>query len=310
MKGIGTKLFAGIILIMIFFLLKNTDVIYTGKIVLENYTGKTQQTLSNDSEIKILSWNIENFGKSKIENATIVKIITEIVSDYDITAIQEVSNLFEKEDENCSRNSEACKSNAMCGKIKNTLLSSLGEKYDIRLSDYIKDERYLFIYNKEKVSLIETYLAVDTEEKGELCSPTETGLMMRQPFVAKFKIKNETITLMQVHTSPKNNIAELNALREFYEAEIKKNIKVILLGDLNMDCEYFKETESTGLERYNVAIQDEADTTVSKTDCAYDRFILNFNYSDSGVIYFDKEKNISNPESISDHYPIYLEINS
>lgn len=50
---------------------------------------------------------------------------------------------------------------------------------------------------------------------------------------------------------------------------------MILLGDLNADCSYLKETDPISLKdpAYIWLIGDDADTTVSQTDCAYDRFI-------------------------------------
>ncbi|MDP3014187.1 MAG: hypothetical protein Q8M92_08110, partial [Candidatus Subteraquimicrobiales bacterium] len=44
-------------------------------------------------KITIASWNIQNFGKSKAESESKMSIITEVLSRYDIIAVQEISNV-------------------------------------------------------------------------------------------------------------------------------------------------------------------------------------------------------------------------
>ena len=50
------------------------------------------------------------------------------------------------------------------------------------------------------------------------------------------------------------------------------------MGDLNADCSYFTQTERAQNDVWNdplftKLIDDDADTTVSSTDCAYDRLV-------------------------------------
>lgn len=51
---------------------------------------------------------------------------------------------------------------------------------------------------------------------------------------------------------------------------------VIMLGDFNADCGYvpkkaWKNIRLRNMEQFNWLIGDEVDTTVGKTNCAYDR---------------------------------------
>ena len=53
---------------------------------------------------------------------------------------------------------------------------------------------------------------------------------------------------------------------------------VLMMGDFNADCSYVGSNDwsSIGLwtdNRFNWLIDNYADTTVSSTDCAYDRFV-------------------------------------
>ena len=52
----------------------------------------------------------------------------------------------------------------------------------------------------------------------------------------------------------------------------------MILGDLNADCSYVRKKDWKNIElknssRHTWLIDDDEDTTATKTDCAYDRFI-------------------------------------
>ncbi len=53
------------------------------------------------------------------------------------------------------------------------------------------------------------------------------------------------------------------------------NDNILIMGDLNADCRYVGKEKLKNLklkdEYYHWLIPDTADTTVSATDCAYDR---------------------------------------
>src|SRR5690242_16134332 len=58
---------------------------------------ETLQPLRNPSRapaqhIRIATFNIQNFGKSKVHNAAVLSQIIAIVQDFDVVAIQEVSD--------------------------------------------------------------------------------------------------------------------------------------------------------------------------------------------------------------------------
>jgi len=54
-------------------------------------------------------------------------------------------------------------------------------------------------------------------------------------------------------------------------------LNIMLLGDFNADCSYASGTARANFalrldERFDWLIDDDVDTTVSSTDCAYDRY--------------------------------------
>ena len=86
------------------------------------------------------------------------------------------------------------------------------------------------------------------------------------------------VALAGIHTSPKAAVAEINALADVHAA-MEANMgtdNIIIMGDFNADCTYVRQSAMQGLAlktdpKYHWLIPDSADTTVSDTDCAYDR---------------------------------------
>lgn len=286
----------------------------------------TSSSFATD-KIKIATWNIQNFGKSKVEDAAKMKIIADVLSEFDIIAIQEISNVYEKSDEGCPRNENSCPGHKNCDLIQNALQKYLGQQnnkdYAFIFSPQVKDERYLFIYDKKKIdALTEGELVIDDGDSPNIpiCDSKSKGLMVRQPFYATFMAGDFTFTLVTAHTSPDRNISELEALDKFYrkvQSQETENKDVILLGDLNADCSYLKN-QSIALKKpkYTWVVEDTDDSTIRKTtDCAYDRIIFTKTTKEDyagghGVYRFDEElEGISNSKAlkISDHYPAWAE---
>jgi deoxyribonuclease-1-like protein len=265
--------------------------------------------------IKIVTWNIENFGKTKAGNETIMDKIADVISAYDIVAIQEVSNIREQSDPGCPRNEDSCPGDPSCGVIREALESSLNERlglnYSFLFSPQVKDERYLFVWNPEKASLLDSGLMDDPTERGNPCdlSPENVGLMIRQPFYGVFRAGDFDFLLLTAHTSPGINSIELDGLDYFFrEATRKGEPDVILLGDLNADCSYLSDEAHPDLmgPGYVWPVPSDADTTSGPSDCAYDRFVFRQDYTGSDYAgSWGVERDVT--PDISDHYPVWLE---
>lgn len=276
--------------------------------------------------IKIASWNIQNFGESKANDDTRMTLIATVLSQFDIIAVQEISNLYEQSDKGCPRNEDACPGHKNCSLLRNALKKHLagkaGRNYEFMFSPQVKDERYLFIYDKNKVKVLDPgQLIIDEGDDPSVpvCDSSSVGNMARQPFFATFKAKKFDFTLVTAHTSPGRNVAELQALAVFYRRiqQLDASEKdVILLGDLNAGCSYLSKTMPIDLRKpeFIWVFDNSADTTVGPSRCAYDRLIFTEGTEEDytgkhGVFEFDKEYGLSRAKAlkISDHYPVWAE---
>lgn len=206
-----------------------------------------------ENAITIASWNIRDFGKSKAENEAKTAIIATILSRYDIIAVQEISNLHEKSDSGCPRNENSCPGHKQCGLIEKSLRRALAgnadRDYKFIFSPYVKDERYLFIYDANKVQALDSGALVTDygdDPNVPICDSASGGDMVRQPFYVSFKAGDFDFTLVTAHTKPDRNLVELQALELYYRViqglDTGQN-DVILLGDLNADCDYLSQTD-------------------------------------------------------------------
>ena len=244
--------------------------------------------------------------------------IASIIKEYDIIAMQEISNVKEQNDAGCPRNQDACPGDPNCGMIRDALNTYLnaenGFNYQFVFSSQVKDERYLFVYNPAKVTLEKAELVDDPEDSIPICdsSPANTGKMVRQPFKGKFKAGNFDFVLLTAHTSPSINVNELQGLEYFFRQTVTEGESdVIVLGDLNADCSYLKASDNISFRNpeYTWVVNDTSDTTVSASNCAYDRFIFGKVATQGdftgnwGII-----KDI--PENVSDHYLVWAEFST
>jgi deoxyribonuclease-1-like protein len=262
--------------------------------------------------IRIASWNIRDFGRAKATDEERMGIIAQALQGYDIIAVQEVSNLREQGDPGCPRNDDACPGDPSCGLVRKALerhLNGSGLNYSLVFSPQVRDERYLYIYNPERVELEEASLAEDPGDSGPAClsNPMTTGLMARQPFMARFRAGDFDFVLLNVHTSPSMNIRELDGLEYFYGQARKEEPDVIVLGDLNADCDYLGPGDMIGLRgpEYIWPLGDDLDTTVGQSDCAYDRFIFTSPTDEDFTGKLGIVRGI--PPDVSDHYLIWAE---
>ena len=167
---------------------------------------------------------------------------------------------------------------------------------------------HLLITFKDRAELVN-----DSGDSSPICSlkPASTGLMVRQPFKAEFRAGVFDFVLLTVHTSPSVNVQELEGLEYFFRmTEAEGEPDVIVLGDLNADCRYLKASDNISFKQpgYFWVVDDNSDTTVSKTDCAYDRFIFKNptleDYTGDWGVY----SNVT--EEVSDHYLIWVEFST
>lgn len=250
------------------------------------------------------AFNIKTFGDKKASNGTLMDIISKIVHRYDIILIQEV------------RDSDLSATNKLMAHVnsgesaftyKNIVSEPLGR------SSY--KERYLFLYREETVSVVNSYLFDDG------CEPCGDDTFIREPFVVLFasNAAQEAFALIPQHTSPSFALQEVDALYDVV-TDVRQRWNtdnIVLLGDFNSDCNYVTGSEWNQIRLYtdksfHWLITDEADTTVSSTDCAYDRIVVTDHAmkrvlpGTAKVYDFQKEFNLklNLALAVSDHFPV------
>jgi len=233
-----------------------------------------QQTLTLGDEISLANWNLQIFGISKAADQDLMTDYASIINDYDIVFVQEIRDISETAfPQLCSLlNGYNCEVSSRAGR------SSSKEQYGIIYKDSI-----------DLVSVVD--YNPDSEDRWE-----------RPPVKATFNVEGYTLTVYNIHAKPDDVQMELRALQNI----VTNNGNQVLIGDLNADCSYYDSYYGTEFDSWNWVITDNEDTTVSSTDCAYDRIIMNDDafeeYSLSGV------RTLDITAEHSDHYLVWANI--
>lgn len=226
---------------------------------------------SNMTTIKVANWNLQIFGVSKAEDENLMNFYADTIDEYDIIFIQEIRD---KSQESFPK---------LCAKLPqyNCEVSS-------RAGRSSSKEQTGIIYKKG----IEIVEFIDY-------NPDEQDRWERPPIEVTFKIGKYTFTAYNIHTKPEDVQMELHHL----ESIVENDGNVMIIGDLNAECSYYNNDKEIEFDSWTWIIDDSIDTTVSKTDCAYDRIIVNNDLNDEISGYGIFTENIN--KSVSDHYLIW-----
>ncbi|MBS7255741.1 endonuclease/exonuclease/phosphatase family protein [Flavobacterium branchiicola] len=246
------------------------------------------------SQIKIVSWNIENFGKSKSQSE--INFIANTIQDYDIIALQEVVAGY---------------GGAQAVAKLATVLNEKGSHWDYAISDptsssSYKTERYAYIWKTSKAQL-----------KGKPWLEKKYNLEIdREPYFATFKVNKKLITLTNFHAITKSKQPETEIKYfKFLPAEYP-DLNLIFLGDFNcpqshtvfnplkkMGYSPILQNQKTTLKqkcRNNICLASEFDNMFYKSNT--------LRYINSGIIpFYKKFDSLSEAKRISDHIPIWFE---
>nr|pir deoxyribonuclease I (EC 3.1.21.1) - common carp [Cyprinus carpio] len=212
------------------------------------------------------AFNIKSFGDSKASNATLLDIITKVVHRYDIVLIQEV------------RDSDLTATNKLMQSVNG---GSSPYEYQYIVSEPLGrstyKERYLFIYRRPAVSVANSFQYDDG------CESCGTDTFNREPFVVMFSSNTavqQKFALVPQHTSPEVAVTEIDALHDVVlDTRQRLNTNnIMLLGDFNAGCSYVSNSDWSKIrlrtdQSYTWLIPDSADTTVTHTNCPYDRIV-------------------------------------
>ena len=270
----------------------------------EEVVGREIPQLNRSEVARIATFNIKVFGKTKMGKPDVVTQLVDTVLQYDLVAIQEIKDI----DETVPYNFLAELNNAS-GNFWNM---SLSVRSGTQADDQSSQEQYAYYYNHSVFREI---------GKGELYNDSANDYFQREPYRAQFELLNASgnssgfdFTLFTIHTKPASALAEIDALHEViqsYQENDTTETDVILLGDLNADCSYATAQElwesPLRQPQYNWLVNDIADTTVSSTDCAYDRIITLDDLNGRLVGSWGIDTSITNT-SVSDHYPVWFDL--
>ncbi|XP_026973590.1 deoxyribonuclease-1-like 2 isoform X5 [Sagmatias obliquidens] len=216
---------------------------------------------AGDAALRIGAFNIRSFGDSKVSDPACSGIIAQILAGYDITLVQEV------------RDSDLSAVSALMELINSVSRHEYSFVSSKPLGRDQYKETYLFVYRKDTVSVVDTYQYLDPEDA-----------FSREPFVVKFSAPGsaaEELVLIPLHAAPHQAVAEIDALYDVYLDVIDKwgTYDMLFLGDFNADCSYVQAQDWPAIrlrssEVFKWLIPDSADTTVGKSDCAYDRIVV------------------------------------
>jgi hypothetical protein len=245
---------------------------------------KNNADKGSNKSITIAAWNLQAFGESKAKNSSLLIGYSSIIKKYDIVFVQEIR------DENGSAFANLC---------------SLLSEYDCITSSRagrtsIKEE-YGVIVKKDKVSIVQF---IDF-------NPDPLNRWERPPLLVEIKGSHSNSSIVWIyvlHAKPSDAANEVKKLEELVRSNNYNGLSwnlsnLIILGDLNADCSFFDTNNKTVFLDWKWIIKDDEDTTTGKSNCAYDRILMN-EPAYSKYLGYGIDKNVT--IEMSDHYLIWV----
>jgi len=239
---------------------------------------------SSNESITIAAWNLQVFGESKAKNSSLLVGYSSIIKKYDIVFVQEIR------DENGSAFAQLC-----------SLLPEYSCITSSRAGRTSIKEEYGVIIKKDKVSIAQF---IDF-------NPDPLNRWERPPLLVEIKGSNSNSSMVWVyvlHAKPSDATNELKQLEDLvilnnYNGLSWNSSNLIILGDLNADCSFFDTENKTVFLNWKWIIKDDEDTTTGKSNCAYDRILMN-EPAYSKYLGYGIDKNVT--IEMSDHYLIWV----
>jgi len=245
------------------------------------------------SQVKLLSWNIENFGKSK--SGVEIDFIANTVKNYDVLAIQEVV---------------AGKGGSQAVALLADALNRKGAKWDYSISNPTsgsahKTERYAYLWKTAKVKKVgEAWL----EKKYHL-------EINREPYFCTFEYQFKQFTVVNFHAITKSQQPETEIKYFKYLPAAYPTLNLIFVGDFNCPESHtvFNPLKKMGYSATFIAQKTSLKKTCVNGDCLASEFDNIFYNSkiqnlDAAVILFYKSfSSLQEAKAISDHIPVWIE---
>ena len=246
------------------------------------------------AQVKLLSWNIENLGKSKSDSTIIY--IANTIKNYDIIAIQEIVAGYGGAQSVAKLADE---------------LNRKGAKWDYTISDptsssAYKTERYAFMWKTSKVKKIgKAWL----EKKYHL-------EIDREPYYCTFEAEGKQFTVVNFHAITKNRQPETEIKYFKFLPDEYPDLNLLFVGDFNCPQSHtvFNPLKKMGYQSILVGQKTSLKKECKQDICLASEFDnMYYNSSKimalkSGVVHFYKSFNsFQEAKKISDHIPIWFE---
>jgi deoxyribonuclease-1-like protein len=246
------------------------------------------------SQTKLLTWNLENFGKSKSDAAITYMVNT--MKDYDIIAIQEVVAGY---------------GGAQAVAKLADELNRKGTKWDYTISDptsssAYKTERYAFLWKTAKVKKIgKAWL----EKKYHL-------EIEREPYFATFEQSGKTFTVAAFHAITKSKQPETEIKYFKLMPEEYPNLNLIFVGDFNCPQSHtvFNPLKKMGYQsvfkNQKTSLKRECKNNVclaSEFDNIWYNAVKIAIVKSKAILFYETFKSLKQARTISDHIPVGVE---
>lgn len=247
-----------------------------------------------NAQVKLLSWNIENIGKSKSDSTII--FIANTLKDYDVVAIQEVVAGY--------GGAQAI------AKLADEL-NRKGAKWDYTISDpttssAYKTERYAFLWKTSKVKKI-----------GDAWLEQKYNLEIdREPYYCTFQYDDKQFTLANFHAITKSKQPETEIKYFKFLPEEYPKLNLIFLGDFNCPQSHtvFNPLRKIGYLPIFVNQKTSLKKECKENDCLaseFDNIWYNTNkievLSSKVILFYNLFSSLEEARKISDHIPIVME---
>ena len=224
-----------------------------------------------EDNLLVASWNIKEFGHTTQRLPEAYFYIAEIVSAFDLVAVQEIkSSMFDLD----------------------IIMRLLGDNWDFIVNDITNgrdgnSERSAYLFNTQRVKL--SGLAGEISLWDDLTANSDLKQLKRAPYITGFCAGWKSFAMVNLHLHPGDDDEDVNLRKEEVRLLLaaiaeKRRLKqlftdnLVLVGDFNFYEEHDDETisliEDAGF--FEIESLKGKDTTASRTQ-AYDRFFLRRN---------------------------------
>lgn len=246
------------------------------------------------SQLKLCSWNLQNFGKSKSDST--ILFIANTLRDYDVVALVEVV---------------AGKGGAQAVARLADELNRSGAKWDYCISDPTtgtpaRSERYAFLWKTKRVS-----------KKGDAWLETRfKAEIEREPYMVDFVSEGKVFTVVVFHALPKDKQPETEIKHfKLLPAEYTGR-KLLFCGDFNCPESHsvFGPLKALSFKPVIVKQKTSLKNECKENECLaseYDNIFYNsseISFVHSGVLHFYRAfSTLKQARKVSDHLPVYFE---